>query len=118
MVTGGFRSAQAMRAAVASGAVDVVGLARPLIVEPDLARALITGEADRAARVELRTGVRAVDLALEGLWYGRQLERMADGLEPDARLGRFSTLIRGAGSYFYSPLRFLAPRRRVPQLAA
>jgi len=44
MVTGGFRSSRAMSAALDAGDLDIVGLARPLIVEPDLAGRLLRGE--------------------------------------------------------------------------
>ena len=37
-VTGGFRTANGMAEAIASGAIDMVGLARPLAVDPDLPR--------------------------------------------------------------------------------
>lgn len=48
MITGGFRSAEAMNAARASGELDAIGLARPLVAKPELTGALIDGRADRA----------------------------------------------------------------------
>jgi hypothetical protein len=44
MVTGGFRTRAGMEAAIASGACDVVGLARPLCLDPDAPKKLMTGE--------------------------------------------------------------------------
>ena len=43
MVTGGFRSRAAMEQAVDTGAADVVGLGRPLCVEPDGASKILQG---------------------------------------------------------------------------
>lgn len=47
MVTGGFRTLAGMEAALASGGTDVIGLARPLCVEPDGPRRLLSGTVDR-----------------------------------------------------------------------
>jgi 2,4-dienoyl-CoA reductase-like NADH-dependent reductase (Old Yellow Enzyme family) len=101
MVTGGFRSRTAMNDALAAGATDVVGLGRPLAVEPDLPGQLVTGRAQAAAAHEVGVGVRLLDDVLQMEWYQQQLTRMAAGLEPDPQLGRWSTLVRGLGrSYF------------------
>ncbi|MEM7781284.1 MAG: NADH:flavin oxidoreductase/NADH oxidase family protein [Pseudomonadota bacterium] len=43
MVTGGFRSRVAMEQAVTSGAADVVGLGRPLCVDPEGAKTILEG---------------------------------------------------------------------------
>ncbi len=43
MVTGGFRSRAAMEEALARGAADVIGLGRPLCVEPDGAARILAG---------------------------------------------------------------------------
>jgi len=43
MVTGGFRSRAAMNGALESGAADVIGIARPLCVDPDASGRLISG---------------------------------------------------------------------------
>ena len=47
MVTGGFRTAAGMAEALNSGAADVIGLGRPMCVETDLPRRLLSGEIDR-----------------------------------------------------------------------
>lgn len=46
MVTGGFRTRAAMTQALAQGAAQVIGVARPLCIRPDGARALIEGAAE------------------------------------------------------------------------
>lgn len=51
-VTGGFRSAEIMVDSVASGEVDVIGLARPLCVDPEIPAKLIAGTAQTAPAPE------------------------------------------------------------------
>jgi 2,4-dienoyl-CoA reductase-like NADH-dependent reductase (Old Yellow Enzyme family) len=48
MVTGGFRSKAGMEAALASGAVDLIGMARPFCAEPRIAAKLLSGELEEA----------------------------------------------------------------------
>ena len=45
MVTGGFRSRAAMDQALAGDALDMVGLGRPMVMEPDLPNRLLGGQA-------------------------------------------------------------------------
>lgn len=81
-VTGGFRSRKAMEAALASGALDFVGIGRPLCVEPDLPRRLIGGVSDAGGAYE-----RTIVPAKAGLaWFCLQLLRLGDGLAPDVNL--------------------------------
>jgi len=84
-----------MADAVASGAVDVVGLARPISFEPDLPRRILAGEVDGARALELSTGVRKLDDMLQVFWFQQQLHRMAAGQEPDPTLGRLCALATG-----------------------
>jgi 2,4-dienoyl-CoA reductase-like NADH-dependent reductase (Old Yellow Enzyme family) len=96
MVTGGFRTRAGMEAALASGAVDVIGLARPLAVEPDLPRRLLTGEAEAALTIDLETRSKLLNAMIPGAWHQQQLRRMAAGKQPNPSLSRLSAVLRYA----------------------
>jgi len=86
MLTGGFRSAAGMNAALASGAVDVIGLARLMAIDPDAPAVLLQGK-DSAHQVHtIKTGIKPIDRMglMEILWYSLQLKRIARGREPRA----------------------------------
>lgn len=84
MVTGGFRSLAAMGEALASGAMDLVGLARPLAIEPDASNRLLAGQETRHRVKMIATGIKMVDRMglMEVMWYTRQLKRMGRGQAP------------------------------------
>lgn len=97
MLTGGFRTRAGMDQALASGAIDVVGLARPLVLEPELGVRLL---ADRDARVSsprLSSGVKQLDGLLQTAWHGAQLARLGAGLDPDPELGKLRALAHYVG---------------------
>lgn len=94
MLTGGFRTRAGMDEALAGGAVDLVGLARPMAVEPDLPRALLDGRAEAARPVKLATGIAQLDALIQGSWYQAQLNRMGSGQPPDPALGRWLPALR------------------------
>jgi 2,4-dienoyl-CoA reductase-like NADH-dependent reductase (Old Yellow Enzyme family) len=84
VVTGGFRTLSGMAGAIDSGAVDFVGIARLLAVEPDLPSRLLQGLEARQALHSISTGISAIDRMgmMEIAWYARQLHRMGQGREP------------------------------------
>jgi 2,4-dienoyl-CoA reductase-like NADH-dependent reductase (Old Yellow Enzyme family) len=84
VVTGGFRSAEGMAQAIESGAVDMVGLARMLAIEPDVPNKLLAGQAPRHAVKPIATGIKAIDKLglLEISWYTGQLKRIGRGEAP------------------------------------
>jgi len=84
MLTGGFRSAEGMSEAISSGAVDFVGIARSLAIEPDVPNRLLSGQQPRFAVKPIKTGIKLIDnmALMEVAWYARQLRRMANGGEP------------------------------------
>ncbi len=107
MVTGGFRTAKGMNAALASGAVDAVGVARPFCVDPTCARGLLDGSLANLPVYELKLRIGsgffspasplmlikgANAWAAQG-WFCLQLLRMGAGLEPDLRLGALAALL-------------------------
>lgn len=98
MVTGGFRTVVGMNAALRSGALDVVGLARLLAIDPDAPAALLQGR-DSAQQVRtINTGLKFVDRMgiMEVLWYERQLKRIARGKEPRPDEGGLSAFLKAA----------------------
>ncbi len=86
MVTGGFRTAEGMNAALRSGALDIVGLARLLAIDPDAPAALLQGRDSQQRVRPIVTGIKPIDRMglMEVLWYTRQLRRIAEGGNPRA----------------------------------
>jgi len=87
-LTGGFRTPSVMKETLASGAIDLVGLARPLAVDPEASQKCLRGEALTPLPEKISSGVKAVDMAimLPITWYEAQLQRMGRGKEPDLSL--------------------------------
>jgi 2,4-dienoyl-CoA reductase-like NADH-dependent reductase (Old Yellow Enzyme family) len=94
LLTGGMRSREVMEQALASGAIDAVGIARPLTYAPELPRQLLDGSVNAAPVVRIRSRVRAIDDALQAVWFQAQMERMSRGLDPDPKLGKLGVLWR------------------------
>jgi len=80
MVTGGFRTKAAMEAALASGALDVIGLGRPMCVETDLPNKVLAGGDGTAWE-------RNIKPAKAGLaWFCLALIAHGDGKTPNTAL--------------------------------
>src|SRR5438477_10817150 len=92
MLTGGFRTATAMELAVAEGDVDIVGLARPMAIEPDLPVRIMSGEAVRIKAEPHRIGIKAFDGFVELMWHTQQLHLMGAGRDPDPGRSSWYTL--------------------------
>lgn len=112
MVTGGFRSFDGMNAALQSGALDLVGLARLMAIAPDSAQSLLQGNEPNQAVKPISTGMKSIDRMgiMEILWYSRQLRRIADGDNPkpnESGLWAFlmSVMSSGWGTYRTKRLR-------------
>jgi len=116
LLTGGLRSAAAMTEIIESGAVDAVGMARPLCVEPDLPARLISAETQAAALIPPRIGIRIFDTMLQAAWYQAQIRRMGRGHAPKPNLSRWGALMSGyARSYAFNPFRLRGrPRKALP----
>jgi 2,4-dienoyl-CoA reductase-like NADH-dependent reductase (Old Yellow Enzyme family) len=95
LLTGGMRSRAVMEDAIASGAVDVIGMARPMTHTPELPARLLDGTLDAAPAVKIRSRVRFVDDAIQAIWFQQQILELAAGREPDLSLGAWTALWRG-----------------------
>ncbi len=95
-VTGGFRTAKGMTAALKSGATDFIGLARSLAVEPDFPNRLLNDPDHGLELRKLSTGVAAIDqmAMLDVTWYEQQLARMGKGQAPNPNMGAWSVFAK------------------------
>jgi 2,4-dienoyl-CoA reductase-like NADH-dependent reductase (Old Yellow Enzyme family) len=105
MVTGGFRSAAAMAEAIEAEGVSIVGVGRPLCVDPLAIAKLFAGQSELERwerKLSLGSGVLgpASPLGLVKMlnalgaqaWYYQQLRRMGEGRSPDPKLGLVAAL--------------------------
>jgi NADH:flavin oxidoreductase / NADH oxidase family len=94
MVTGGFRTQGGMTDAITTGATDLVGLARPLALEPELPTALVHGPASSQSSFQLEPlGIKKLDAIAELWWTQHQLQRMGADKDPDPAYGTRRALL-------------------------
>jgi 2,4-dienoyl-CoA reductase-like NADH-dependent reductase (Old Yellow Enzyme family) len=87
MLTGGFRTRHGMNDALDSGAVDVVGLARPITYEPDLPQRLLDGTAEQSMVTPKTLGHKNIDDLLNSAWHQQQIARLGRGRAVRPRRG-------------------------------
>ncbi len=93
ILTGGFRSAQGMNQALAEGSVDLIGIARPIILEPGFPKRLLNEPGARAWLARDKIGIKKLDDMLQTFWYKRHIRAIATkgrSLGPNA--GRLAAL--------------------------
>ena len=119
LLTGGLRTAAVMEQVLGEGVASAVGLARPLIVEPDLPARLLSGQADAARPVEVSVGIRLLDSMAQSIWYQQQIDRMGRGLDPAPELSRWGAMLAGFfANYMFRPLDLLRRGSYAPAISA
>lgn len=94
MVTGGFRTKAGMTDAITTGATDLVGLARPLALEPELPATLVRDPAFTRSAFELKpVGIKKLDAIADLWWTQHQLHRMGAGNDPNPAYGARRALL-------------------------
>ncbi|MGH1457484.1 MAG: NADH:flavin oxidoreductase/NADH oxidase family protein [Paracoccaceae bacterium] len=106
MVTGGFETAAAMQAAVKEEDIDFIGLARPMLVDPDAPLGLLSGETEALPpRPKLQLGrgffgplsayspIRDANAAAAQAWYFEQIYALASGEAPRRDLKPWKALL-------------------------
>ena len=107
MVTGGFRTVENMAVAVRAEDADVIGIGRPMVLDPDAPKKILNGELER---VESRDDDLVIGSGLIGPkspisflrdlnawgalgWYYEHIYSLADGSIPDRKLSPFKALL-------------------------
>jgi 2,4-dienoyl-CoA reductase-like NADH-dependent reductase (Old Yellow Enzyme family) len=84
LVTGGFRCAADVEKGLDDGLGDLIGMARPMVLIPELANEIIVhGDRERVRLPRLTTHIGSLDEHAESLvgvaWYEMQMDRITDG---------------------------------------
>lgn len=96
MLTGGFRTASVMREAVASDQLDVVGIARPFTVYPNIGNEIFDNSRTSFPVDIQKTGVKGIDGFMSLIWYEAQIKRLGQGKAPDPGLSAWSVFLKYA----------------------
>lgn len=104
-ITGGFRSTEGMENAINSGATDIVGLARPMILKPDFPKAAFFNPEFVFNWDEPTTGFRKLDTAtmLMLIWYEKQMWRIGKGQEVKLKLSPWMASLTSIWKVLTSP---------------
>jgi 2,4-dienoyl-CoA reductase-like NADH-dependent reductase (Old Yellow Enzyme family) len=94
MLTGGFRTASVMRDAVASNQLDVVGIARPFTIYPNIGHELFDNSRMTFPTDTQKTGVKGIDGFMNIIWYEAQIKRIGQGKTPDPGLSAWSVFLK------------------------
>ncbi len=96
VLTGGFRTSEAMIDAMTHAGIAMVGLGRPLVVDPELPRKILAGQDYTSPVRPLTTGVPLLDriAMLEITWYENQMRYLGEGKNPKPRENVYLTVFR------------------------
>lgn len=108
MVTGGFRARSIMEDALATGALDVVGMARPFTNDPSVARDLLDGRTERAADPPVMPGLGRLGGTSQAMMSVAQMGLMAQGKSPTLRFGGLGAVF---GALWHESSGLFKPKR-------
>jgi len=94
MLTGGFRTVDVMENALAENKVDVIGMARPFTVHPNLANQIFNNELTKVDLPQPKTGIKALDSngSLDIAWHEIQIKRLGQNKAPKRNLSAYLAL--------------------------
>ncbi len=107
MVTGGFRTVSAMKTALEEDGVDMIGLGRPMVLDPMVAGKILAGKIEKLISRDddliIGTGLMGPKSPISFLrdlnawgalgWYYEHIYSLADGKKPDTNLSPFKALL-------------------------
>ncbi len=93
MLTGGLRKVDVMNRIVSDGVVDLVGMARPFAMQPNLAKQLFAGQSVNEPPQIPAIGYKPVDAYLQLAWHAAQFRRISSGRDPKPLGGLIRTVL-------------------------
>ncbi len=94
MLTGGFRTVATMERAIAEGELDVVGMARPFTLYPDLPNRIFDGTLTHLDIPVPKTGIKSLDTSgfVDVMWHEIHIKRLGEGKKPNPKLSAYSII--------------------------
>tara|TARA_B100000767_G_scaffold269704_1_gene291942 strand:+ start:10764 stop:11987 length:1224 start_codon:yes stop_codon:yes gene_type:complete len=88
MLTGGFRTVTVMEKALVDGNLDIVGLARPFCLYPELAQDIFSKKIEGFVTPLPTLGIKIIDKmgGIELSWYELQIHRLGKGKRPKKQM--------------------------------
>jgi len=94
MLTGGFRTASVMQDAVASNQLDIVGIARPFAIYPNIGNEIFDESRVNFSTEIKKTGIKGIDSLMNIIWYESQIKRIGNGKNPDPTLSAWTIFMK------------------------
>jgi len=96
-VIGGFRKQQSMIEAITDTDVSMIGIARPLVLNPDLPNELLAGTYEDMTLPRLTTKIKALDKMLGGFigiaYYEQQIRKLGNHKKPEIHSNAWRPLL-------------------------
>ena len=94
MLTGGFRTVATMERAITEGELDVVGIARPFTLYPDLADQIFEKNLTFLDIPTPKTGLKILDSSgfVDIKWHEIHIQRLGEGKNPNPNLSAYSVI--------------------------
>lgn len=94
MLTGGFRTTSVMREAIASNQLDIIGIARPFAMFPNIGNEILNERRANFTTKIKKTGVKAIDGMMNIIWYEAQIKRIGKGKKPNPDLSGWAVFFK------------------------
>ncbi len=94
MLTGGFRTISKMEEALQQNKLDVIGLARPFAIYPDLPHLIFNNQIEKIEIAAPKTGLKFIDQSgfVDIKWYEMQIHRLAKNKAVDLGLNGYAVM--------------------------
>lgn len=86
MVTGGFRSYEFAEETLKKGEVDMVGMARPFVLNLHEMNGFLDGKVEKLSNISIKAGLKVLKDSAEAGFYARNIIRLSTGKEVDLNL--------------------------------